>query len=183
MTHSFGSTYYGYLLIDARRVSSYHGCMRLWMSFMWALWMVGLVNGRCNECHMDDGLVQQFVVATVIWYMTLHVHIIMLGYCFWLVLCMIGTDFPVWDDYDEHKLPFKSNCPPTCTCRNPSMAIQWMFNALCMECFILELTQMSILGSNYGMIFLLFFECWISHGCYAVRNDVKGHAHVSLLFW
>ena len=38
--------------------------------------------------------------------MTLHVHIIMLGYCFWLVLCMIGTDFPVWDDYDEHKLPF-----------------------------------------------------------------------------
>ena len=56
--------------------------------------------------------------------MTLHVHIIMLGYCFWLVLCMIGTDFPVWDDYDEHKLPFKPNCPPTCTCRNPSMAIQ-----------------------------------------------------------
>ena len=33
---------------------------------MWALWMVGLVNGRCNECHMDDGLVQQFVVATVL---------------------------------------------------------------------------------------------------------------------
>ena len=36
------------------------------MSFMWALWMVGLVNGLCNECHMDDGLVQQFVVATVL---------------------------------------------------------------------------------------------------------------------
>ena len=30
---------------------------------------------------------------------------------------MIGTVFPFWDDYDEHKLPFRPNYPPTFTCR------------------------------------------------------------------
>lgn len=82
---------------------------------MWTLWMAGLANGRCNECHMDDGLVQQFVVATVLlllcWVTVFGWYSIIINYY------MNGTIFPFWDDYDEHKLPFKTNCPPTCTCR------------------------------------------------------------------
>ena len=79
---------------------------------MWALWMVGLVNGLCNECHMDDGLVQQFVVATVL-LLLCWVMFLVGTYSYY----MIGTVFPFWDNYDKNKLPFRPNYPPTCTCR------------------------------------------------------------------
>lgn len=118
------------------------------------------------------------------------------GLCFWLVLIVI-----TWLELSSlfGIIMIKINCLLGLITRlhvhvdsilNPSMAIQWMFNALCMECFVLSLHNTGKqLWCDFSIVFwvlnftrLLCCQEWCEGACACECVYASVHKGNSLLF-